>query len=68
MNTLLAKQQGKPINLNFIRMYWEQVCDYKICIALKQWFSQICLTMNYTMFVTDARSCTCNTPTEDCAF
>jgi serine/threonine-protein kinase TTK/MPS1 len=25
MNTLLAKQQGKPINLNFIRMYWEQV-------------------------------------------
>ncbi|KAI9286229.1 kinase-like domain-containing protein, partial [Umbelopsis sp. AD052] len=27
MNTLLAKQQGKPINLNFIRMYWEQMLE-----------------------------------------
>lgn len=29
---LLARQKGKPININSIRLYWEQVMDafYKI--------------------------------------
>ncbi|KAH8553802.1 kinase-like domain-containing protein [Umbelopsis sp. PMI_123] len=27
MNTLLAKLQRKPINLNFIQMYWEQILE-----------------------------------------
>lgn len=64
MNTLLAKQQGKPINLNFIRMYWEQVCDLEHHFMGLHYVTRIAIHTFCTLV--DARSRSCNSPTKNC--
>lgn len=49
-SSLLDDQRGKPLNMSFVALYWQQVSD---CFC---WLNDVCFTiLNWMMHVPDVR-------------